>query len=454
MPTLSASKPKPKGYALTQPTASSAADFEGFFDPGDGGPKSSAEIADAAHPPSEASPPAPIAGKQHGAVALRAIVERCRLQTRAPFDPQHDAEDAALVESLKRRGQVTPVILEQIAGRTPAAYRIKDGHRRIDALRQIGAERVEALIVQAGTPAADLITLTANVRKNFGPMEWARAVERLLHEGHALADLARQTGLVPQRLSEWKQLLDLDGEVQTALEQGRLSLQVALALGKAPLAYQPELARLAEQNDLTETKARQLAERVAERLLAEGPVGVDVAQLAAALGLTPVADGSPAARRRKKGRAPARPVSEATALQLLHAHFPTLEPHPLAQQAAVQGLDEKVLLLAGLYVQEGQLEPAAAVARAATLPLTPDIRAQLGTLEAIAREYDRLERGRWDEQVERLLQVQWLVARQVERVRRAAAQALKKKPRSGRATNRDGRAARRNRIKAPASPAA
>jgi len=147
--------------------------------------------------------------------------------------------------------------------------------------------RVDAIIVRAGTPQSDLITLTARVRKNFSPMEWAGALKRLLQDGLSLADIARGTGLVHQRLSEWKQLLDLAPEVQAALEQGRVSLQVALALGRAPLTFQPELARLAAQYDLTETKARQLAERVRDSLAANGRAAVDIPQIAAKLGLLP-----------------------------------------------------------------------------------------------------------------------------------------------------------------------
>jgi ParB/RepB/Spo0J family partition protein len=210
----------------------------------------------------------PVISKAFLAVPLAAIVERSRLQTRPPFDPVGDAEDAALVESLKVRGQDTPVILEIIADRQLPEYRIKDGHRRIDALRHIGAQRVDAIVVQSGTPQSDLITLTGNVRKNFSPMEWAHALERLLQDGQSLADIARATGLVHQRLSEWKQLLDLAPEIQAALEQGRITLQAALALGKAPLALQSQLARVANQSDLTETKARQLAERVRDSLAA------------------------------------------------------------------------------------------------------------------------------------------------------------------------------------------
>jgi hypothetical protein len=44
----------------------------------------------------------------------------------------------------------------------------------------------------------------------------------------------------------------------------------------------------------------------------------------------------------------------------------------------------------------------------------------------VAREYDQLERGIWDDKADRLLHVQWLMAKQVERVKQAA-QAHKKK---------------------------
>ena len=112
---------------------------------------------------------------------------------------------------------------------------------------------------------------------------------------------------------------------------------------------------------------------------------------------------------------------------MLRAHFPALEPHGLAKQAAALGVTEKTLLLSGLIAQEDKLGADEALARALALPLTSEIRAQLPGLDAVAEEYNRLERGTWDDKADRLLYVQCLVSKQVERVRQAV-QAHQNKP--------------------------
>ena len=104
-----------------------------------------------------------VAGRQHLSVALTAVVAPSGLQTRAPFCPDGDDEDRALVESLEQDGQQVPVFLERLANQQAGEYRILDGHRRIAALRHLGKTQVEAIVVQAGTEDADLLTLTGPV---------------------------------------------------------------------------------------------------------------------------------------------------------------------------------------------------------------------------------------------------------------------------------------------------
>jgi ParB/RepB/Spo0J family partition protein len=192
MTSNASSQAQASGYDASRPRPKRSS-FDNFFD-------IELEMAQASSQGQEAVA-IPVPGKQHVAIALSAIVERSRLQTRRAFDPERDAEDGALVESLRARGQDSPVLLEQLAGCVPAQYRLRDGHRRVDALRHLGCLRVEAVVVQEGTAESDLITLTANVRKNLSPMEWARAIQHLLAAGMSAADIARKIGVSQPRVS-------------------------------------------------------------------------------------------------------------------------------------------------------------------------------------------------------------------------------------------------------------
>jgi ParB/RepB/Spo0J family partition protein len=118
----------------------------------------------------------PVMGEQYREVLLTAVMRDSPIQSRAALDPENDDEDRALVESIEASGQREPAHLAEIEGSCPPEYAILDGHRRIAALRHLKRETVKAIIVRQGSQECDLISLTANVRKNLTPLELARSV--------------------------------------------------------------------------------------------------------------------------------------------------------------------------------------------------------------------------------------------------------------------------------------
>lgn len=223
---------------------------------------------------------APVTGEQYRQIKLSAISGNSPLQTRAPFDPEQDDEDRALLDSLASDGQRVPVLVVE-TGDSNLTYAVLDGHRRVAALRHLGQETVKAIIVKEETLECDLITLTANVRKHLTPLEQARAVTRL-RERHALMleQIAQKVGLSRRYLSELMALLDTDPAIQTALENGTIKAKTALALGQAPPELQPELAAIAAANYLSEAEAKRYVTRLKE-------TGETSSQVALALGFVP-----------------------------------------------------------------------------------------------------------------------------------------------------------------------
>ena len=109
-------------------------------------------------------------GPHYLTIELRAIVGANPLQVRASFDPEADEQDRALLNSLDSDGQRLPVLLLENPNTTPLTYTPLDGHRRIEALRRLKRDRVQAIVHSAGSLECDLITLTANVRKHLTPL--------------------------------------------------------------------------------------------------------------------------------------------------------------------------------------------------------------------------------------------------------------------------------------------
>jgi ParB/RepB/Spo0J family partition protein len=204
----------------------------------------------------------PVIGEPYRSVKLGAIVRDSPLQLRAPFDPEHDEDDAALLESLASDGQRVPVLLVETPESQPPTFTILDGHRRIAALRQMGHETVKALIFNHES-AEYLITLTANVRKHLTPLQQARAISRL-RERHGLTieAIARRVGLSSRYITELRALLETDPAIQAALERGEIKAKTALALGQALREHQPRLAEIAAAHGLSEADARRLVARI------------------------------------------------------------------------------------------------------------------------------------------------------------------------------------------------
>ncbi|MCC7359621.1 MAG: ParB/RepB/Spo0J family partition protein [Anaerolineales bacterium] len=267
-------------------------------------------------------------------VRLNAIAGESPMQVRAAFSPDTDEQDRALLESLASEGQRVPVLLLETANSVPPAYTPLDGHRRIEALRRLKQEWVQAVIHAAGSLECDLITLTANVRKHLTPLEQARAIARL-RERHSLTleEIARRVGLSTRYLTELRALLETDPAIQRALEQGQLRAKAALALGQAPRALQPRLAEIANGQLVTEADAQRWVSRIAEHK--ESPE-----QAARAVGLI-VPDSVSSNARSTPSSAPAgaqpptpagtrirreTALSDETAGALLDSTFARLEP--------------------------------------------------------------------------------------------------------------------------------
>jgi ParB/RepB/Spo0J family partition protein len=221
----------------------------------------------------------PVIGEQYAEVSLDVITDGSPIQTRALFAPEGDEEDAALLESLRAEPQREPVQLKEKDDTCPAQYVVLDGHRRIAALRNLGQKTVKAIIKREGTLDCDLITLTANVRKNLTPLELARCVERL-HERHGLTyvEIGQRAGVKKRYLLDLMAMLRSDPAVLAEVQSGRISARVARQIAHQPSERQAALAAVVAANELGSNPTERLIERIDQ-------TGEDPGSAARALGL-------------------------------------------------------------------------------------------------------------------------------------------------------------------------
>lgn len=101
-------------------------------------------------------------------IPIRSIVKRSVAQVRtSDFDPEKYPEDKCLLESIRSRGVVTPVMVKEYIEDdddllADTRYELIYGHRRVSACKVLGFTSVPAFVVEP-TVKADEVTMTENI---------------------------------------------------------------------------------------------------------------------------------------------------------------------------------------------------------------------------------------------------------------------------------------------------
>lgn len=134
----------------------------------------------------------------------------------------------ALAEDIARNGQIQPIAVREVG---PDAYVLIAGRRRLEAVRSLGWERIEAHVMDGG--AADVVRGAAeNIKRvQLSPLEEADIV-RDLHDvdGLSIHDIAEQTGHGTSWVQDRLALVSLPRPFQDAVHGRRLSISAALLL--------------------------------------------------------------------------------------------------------------------------------------------------------------------------------------------------------------------------------
>jgi ParB/RepB/Spo0J family partition protein len=149
----------------------------------------------------------------------------------------HPQADASMVESIRKYGQISPVLLGRGKG---GQYELVDGFKRFRALRQLGFNSVMAKVLDGGTRALKAAIICLNWKKgSISDLEEAMVVHSLYHDdGLTQVEIAtllgRHKSWVCRRFSLIERLCD------EALNHIRLGL-ITTSIGR-------ELARLPRGN--------------------------------------------------------------------------------------------------------------------------------------------------------------------------------------------------------------
>ena len=142
-----------------------------------------------------------------------------------PFQPRiefSDEELAELSQSIAENGLIQPVIVRKsdIIG-----YELIAGERRLRACKRLGMTEIPAVVKEVSDQESRKQAIIENLqRSNLNPIEEAKAYRSLINE------LAKAMGKSRPYISNALRLLQLPKEIQTSIENGKLSQGHARAL--------------------------------------------------------------------------------------------------------------------------------------------------------------------------------------------------------------------------------
>ena len=168
---------------------------------------------------------APVPGEMIRQLPVEQI-DRSPYQTRSRLNESALAE---LAESIKASGVVQPILVRpQPDGR----FQLIAGERRWLASQRAGKATVPAIVKQVSNEQAMEMTIVENLqREDLNAIEQARAYERLGREfGLTQEQMAQRTGKERSSVANFLRLLKLPSEVQTLVEENKLSFGHAKAL--------------------------------------------------------------------------------------------------------------------------------------------------------------------------------------------------------------------------------
>lgn len=183
------------------------------------------------------------------------------------------AVDEEILKSLCGYGQLLPVLLERAGNQ----YLVVDGIRRIGAMRELGIQKINAVIV----PSADISILCQIVNKPSKIIKIINSYyDTLRRQGYrsdlygdkydAIGILSEVTGLSRTSVGRYIRMGSLCPEMLELLDKGRLSIRTAVELSYLDEDVQRIIVHLANNNN--SRICYDVAKKIHERCLTESSV--------------------------------------------------------------------------------------------------------------------------------------------------------------------------------------
>ena len=134
-----------------------------------------------------------------------------------------------LVESIKEKGIIQPVIVRKTSGNS---YQLIAGERRWRAAKIAGLASIPAIVKDAAPEDALELALIENIqREDLNPLETAEAFQRLINDFKLTHDdISKKVGKDRATITNYLRILKLSFEIKKWIAEGTLSIGHAKAL--------------------------------------------------------------------------------------------------------------------------------------------------------------------------------------------------------------------------------
>jgi ParB family chromosome partitioning protein len=161
------------------------------------------------------------------------LIRPGKYQPRRRFD---DEQLASLIDSVKTKGIIQPLVIRPIELDGRQVYEIIAGERRWRAARTLGLATVPVVIKNFDDKEALETAIIENIqRDDLTPIEEAEAYQRLMSEfNYTQEELARSIGKSRSHVANMLRLMNLPENIKELINEGKISAGHARTLIKAP----------------------------------------------------------------------------------------------------------------------------------------------------------------------------------------------------------------------------
>ena len=177
----------------------------------------------------------------------------------------HPPSDGAMVESMRRYGQLSPVV---VAPPVEGRYELLDGFKRLRACQKLGLENLTATVLGGGRRALKAAMIQLNWKaRSIGKLEEAMVLHSLVHDdGLTQLEIAtllgRHKSWVSRRIALIERLCD---ELLEQMRLGLLSATFGRELARLPRGNQEAALATIQKHRLTSRESARLVSILLER---------------------------------------------------------------------------------------------------------------------------------------------------------------------------------------------